>query len=141
MTNESDQTAIEQVIKNWDDALYHKDIDRLATHYSADCITFDVGDQVEGPEGIKALWEPCLQFFGDHIGIQRKDESVTVSGNLALVTSYNRLTGMASDMDAAKSWLRSTVVFRKVDGEWKIHHEHISFPFDCEKEKPAYILD
>lgn len=141
MTKEANLAAIEQVIKNWDSALYDKDIERLAEYYSEDCTTFDVGAQVKGPEAIKSLWEPCLQFFGDHIGIQRKNESLIVSEELALFTSYNRLTGMASDMDAAKSWLRATVVLRKLEGEWKIIHEHISFPFECDKEKPAYILD
>lgn len=141
MNRDNDRAEIEAMIKNWEEALYHKNIDQLITFYTADCTSFDVGTQVSGPQAVKALWDPCLQFFGKHIGIERKQEILLVTQDMALYTSYNRLTGMETDMDAAKSWLRSTVVFQKVNGSWKIHHEHISFPFDCEKEKPAYIFD
>lgn len=141
MTQDSEKAAIEQLIQNWDDALYQKDIDRLITFYTSDCTSFDVGSQMKGPDSIKALWEACLPYFGEHIGIQRKEESLQVTETMALFTSYNRLTGMPSDMDAAKSWLRASMVFQKVGNDWKISHEHISFPFDCEKEKPAYIFD
>ena len=141
MNQENNRVEIEYLIKNWDEALYEKNINKLVTFYTSDCTSFDVGSQVSGPQAILSLWEPCLQFFGDHIGIERKDESLSITQDMALFTSYNRLTGMESDMNAAKSWLRSTVVLHKINGSWKIHHEHISFPFDCEKEKPAYILD
>ena len=141
MNKDTDKLQIENLIKNWDEALHEKNIDKLVTFYTHDCTSFDVGSQVSGPQAIQSLWEPCLQFFGDHIGIERKEESLRITQDMALFTSYNRLTGMESDMDAAKSWLRSTMVFQKVNGFWKIHHEHISFPFDCEKEKPAYIFD
>ena len=141
MKDRSNTSQVEEVIKGWDEALYHKDIERLTTFYATESITFDVGDQVTGRKSIQSLWEPCLPFFGEHIGIERKEESLTVTESMALFTSYNRLLGMEADVDAAKSWLRSTVVFQKIDDEWKITHEHVSFPCDCENEKPAYILD
>lgn len=142
MSSESDRTAILARITSWDHALYHKDMERLASFYASNCTIFDVGTQTSGAESIAALWQPCLPFFGEHIGIERKNEVLHVAGDMALFTSYNRLTGMQQcDMDAAKAWLRSTVVMQKIDGSWQILHEHISFPFDCEKEKPAYILD
>ena len=141
MNQDTDKLQIENLIKNWDEALYEKNIDKLVTFYTSDCTSFDVGSQVSGPQAILSLWEPCLHFFRDHIGIERKEESLRITQDMALFTSYNRLNGMETDMDAAKSWLRSTVVFHKIEGSWKIYHEHISFPFDCEKEKPAYILD
>ncbi len=140
---EADATALRQLIRDWDDALYQKDIDRLATFYTEDCTIFDVSSQVVGRDAVKPLWEFCLPYFGPHIGVERKDEALCVSGDLALFHSYNRLSGVldGADLDAARSWLRTTVVFRRIDDTWKIHHEHISYPFDCEKEKPAYILD
>lgn len=141
MKDIASRSEVEEVIRGWDEALYHKNIERLSTFYATDCITFDVGNQITGQKSIQSLWEPCLPFFGEHIDIKRKEERLTVTESMALLTSFNRLLGMEADVDAAKSWMRSTVVFQKIDGEWKITHEHVSFPFDCENEKPAYILD
>jgi ketosteroid isomerase-like protein len=30
------------------------------------------------------------------------------------------------------SWLRSTLGFRKIDGRWRVAHQHVSVPFDME---------
>ncbi len=48
---------------------------------------------------------------------------------------------METDHPSAKSWFRATVCLQKIGGDWKIAHEHASFPVDCGAEKPTYILD
>ena len=37
-------------------------------------------------------------------------------------------------------WVRSTVCFRKVEGDWVIAHEHTSMPFDAESGKASVNL-
>jgi len=37
-------------------------------------------------------------------------------------------------------WVRATVCFRKIDGQWKVTHEHISVPFDMETFKASVHL-
>jgi ketosteroid isomerase-like protein len=31
-----------------------------------------------------------------------------------------------------EAWSRGTRVFRKTDGQWKLIHQHVSFPYDPE---------
>jgi ketosteroid isomerase-like protein len=37
-------------------------------------------------------------------------------------------------------WLRATLGFRKIDGNWFVTHEHSSVPFEVESGKAAVTL-
>jgi ketosteroid isomerase-like protein len=37
-------------------------------------------------------------------------------------------------------WVRATVCFRKIDGHWKVTHEHMSVPYDMETSKASVDL-
>ena len=39
------------------------------------------------------------------------------------------MTGARTDGAHTDVWLRATVCFRRVDGAWKVAHEHASVPF------------
>ena len=39
------------------------------------------------------------------------------------------MIGTAISGHEVKLWYRQTLSFRKIDGEWKISHEHTSVPF------------
>ena len=38
------------------------------------------------------------------------------------------------------NWLRWTLGFRKIDGRWRVAHEHVSVPFDMESGKAMLDL-
>jgi PhnB protein len=52
-----------------------------------------------------------------------------VSGDLGVSHSLNLMTGTAASGHEVKLWYRQTLSFRKVNGAWKIAHEHTSVPF------------
>jgi ketosteroid isomerase-like protein len=37
--------------------------------------------------------------------------------------------------------MRATICFRKINGEWKVVHEHYSAPFDMESGKALFDLE
>ena len=129
------------LLDRWSQALWNKDLEALRACYAEDVRVFDLGTQVEGYPGLRALWEWCLPYFPNPIGTERKDIQLSVTPEMALATFYSRLTGMESEHPSAKSWLRTTVCMRRIDGEWTIIHDHLSLPVDCGAEKPTYILD
>jgi ketosteroid isomerase-like protein len=135
------KTVIQSLLKTWEDALAEKNVDELMQIYGDNVLVYDVGSQTETKADYRKLWEQCFPYFGDSIGVQRKDVACHIGADMALVTGYSRLTGMASDGDMAKSWFRMTIVFQKKDCNWKSIHEHISLPINCMEDKPVYILD
>lgn len=143
MNNSEIEAEIRAMLKCWDEALYNKDLDALSQEYSDNFVCYDIAEHAHGADGYKKLWEPCMEWFGDHITVERKDVVIHAEETMALVHCLTRLSGMkeTTGADMEKSWIRATVVFRKIEGQWKVVHEHASFPIDCMAEKPKYILD
>ncbi len=128
------------LLERFDAALNKKDLDALAKCYDDNVRVFDVMAQVSGYGELRSLWEHCFPYFTNPIEIERRDIEMHVNDSLAIVTFYSRVSGVQTDSPAATSWLRTTMCMKKIDGAWKIVHDHISFPVNCETEKPAYIF-
>lgn len=141
----SDEQEIHDLFERWRENLRKKDFDALIKDYASDFSCFDVMSNVEGAEAYKALWEACMPYFNEPVP-EYKNYKVDICGDMALIRSLTRMTGMnvppeMENSPMLKSWLRLTIVVQKIDGVWKVLHEHTSYPVDCENEKPAYILD
>jgi ketosteroid isomerase-like protein len=55
-------------------------------------------------------------------------------------SSLNHLAGTRTDGEYDHAWTRSTLGLRKIDGAWKITHEHNSAPFYMDgSDRPASI--
>ena len=68
--------------------------------------------------------------FEGPLDYEVRDLAVTAGEDVAFCTSLERLT--ATPLGSSESftlWVRSTVGLRKVDGTWRITHEHSSTPF------------
>jgi len=55
------------------------------------------------------------------------DLRVMVRGDVAITWGLNHMRGPGLEM-----WSRGTRVFQRIDGRWKMIHQHVSFPFDPE---------
>lgn len=143
---DSAEAEIFEAITAWERAVWNKDSEGIVDDYVADATLFDIGCQTDSAEATKKLWEMCFPYFEDHIEVQRKDVKIHVNGDNALMTCLSRCKGMKMPetgevKDMMKSWFRVSVFYQKIDGRWKVIHEHLSMPIDCMNEKPAYILD
>jgi hypothetical protein len=63
------------------------------------------------------------------IGSEARDLRIAVSGDTAFSHGLSRMTGSKTDGEKVDLWFRETLCFRKIDGHWKIAHEHTSVPF------------
>jgi ketosteroid isomerase-like protein len=69
-----------------------------------------------------------------------RDLTITAGDEVAFSRSLNHLTGTRTDGEKTDVWVRATVCFRKIDGQWKVTHEHISVPYDMETFKASVHL-
>lgn len=141
MQKTKNENDIKALMSSWEEAISRKDVSTLLNDYDDGIVLFDVGTQLTGKEDYRKIWEACFPYFGDAIGTERKGVEIHVCDDMAVVHGYSRLTGMESTSDMARSWLRTTICYKKIDGQWKVFHEHVSLPVDCEREKPLYILE
>ena len=102
------------------------------SHYAADNVMFVMAPPLQytpgnspGKQGVEewfATWDGPL-------GYEIRDLKITASDDVAFSHSLNRMSGTKTDGEKVDMWLRATLCFRKIGGQWKIAHEHESVPF------------
>jgi PhnB protein len=125
-----EQAHIRRRIESWTAALRARDLDGVLSHYAPDILAFDLAPPLRQRRDAlgKGLAEWFPTFEGP-IGYEVCDLVVTVGDDVAFSHGVNRLTGKRTSGESTDVWLRATVGFRKLDGEWMIVHEHASVPF------------
>jgi ketosteroid isomerase-like protein len=69
------------------------------------------------------------------------DLRVIVRDDLAVGWGLNRIANRAPDGTETVTWSRGTRIFQRLDGEWKMIHQHVSFPVDPETGAAATELE
>ena len=123
------ELRIRALIDDWAQAMRAKDADEVLAHHAADVVTFDLapplmstGADAQGVQAWFSTWQGPL-------GYEVRDLNITVGDDAAFCHSLNRLSGTKNDGEMVDVWLRQTLCFRKIGGEWRIAHQHESVPF------------
>ena len=146
MTTENKQAAdeaqIRMLIEHWANALRTKDAGRLVSQYAADNVMFVMAPPLQytsnnspGKHGV----EEWFATWGGPLGYEIRDQKITAGVDVAFSHSLNRMSGTKTDGEKVDMWLRATLFFRKIGGEWKITHEHESVPFYMDGSYKAAI--
>ena len=127
----SDEAQIRSLVDDHVNALRAKDADRVVSHYAADNVMFILapplrytGDNTQGKKGV----EEWFATWRGPLGYEFRDLSITVGNDVAFSHSLNRMSGTKTDGENVDMWLRETLGFRKIGGEWKITHQHDPCP-------------
>jgi len=137
---QSDEQAIRSVYDSFAAAFKLKDTAKLMSLYVPDetLLVFDVVPprQYAGAKAYKKDWEDFFAAFPGPVQFDISDLAITSDHGLAYAHSIQHL--VLADKDGKKSDLtvRVTDIFRKINGNWLIVHEHISVPVDLMSQKP-----
>ncbi len=61
--------------------------------------------------------------------------------NSCIIFSSYKLNTYIDDLPLELNPLRSTIIFKKIDNNWKIVHSHISLPFSLQKDGESFPLE
>ncbi len=128
-----DEAQIRQLMAEQETAMRARDAERLVARYAPEIVKFTLAPPLRhaGPEArdVNRL-RSWFSGFDGPIDYEIRDLTVTAGEDVAFCHSLNRLSatprGVAESFDL---WFRATVCLRKVDGTWRIAHEHTSTPF------------
>lgn len=134
MTNDNprDEAEIRRLIAEWSAALEAKDVGALTAHYLPDTIVYDAIPPYKtvGKEAIRQTWINCLPHFPEKCRSEHRDVTIHVSGDVAVAFALHHMIPTPADHPCGQFWMRVTVCFRRIDGKWKVVHEHSSVPFN-----------
>jgi ketosteroid isomerase-like protein len=126
-----DEAQVRAVLERRAAGLRRKDAAAFVAPYAAEAVRFDLAPplRLSGPEAIaeRGMQDWFATFLGP-IGYDVTELSITTGDKAAFCHSLNRLSGSRTDGDE-DMWFRQSVGLRKIDGTWKITHEHNSVPF------------
>ncbi|GAB1820163.1 YybH family protein [Herbidospora sp. RD11066] len=119
---------IRKLIENWARAVHEGDLEQVAAHHTDDVVMFDVPPPYQGVRGIdayRATWPGFFEWQRSGAVFEIEELDVVEGADVAFAYGLARCADAA---DTSPVRLRLTMGLRKVDGEWRITHEHHSFP-------------
>jgi ketosteroid isomerase-like protein len=127
----TDEARIRNQLDNWTKALHAKDINGVMDSYAPDNVLFDLITPLRysGEQACRTNWAEWFATFHGPVGYEIADLQIISSDEVAFCHSLNRIHGERTDGEHTDVWVRATVGLRKLEGNWKITHEHYSVPF------------
>ncbi len=119
---QTDETIIRQRLDAWAQAVRDANMEGIVAHHTEDIVMFDVPVplQSRGLAAYRATWELFFTYSPDGPpAFNIVELEVTVGGDVAYAHGI---------LSLADSRLRLTVGLRREAGQWRIAHEHHSFP-------------
>lgn len=127
----SEQEKVLKVIRDQEAANARGDADGVLTPNADGVVLFDLPPplQIKGDasEGKKEL-EAWFSTWEHGVTVALDEPTVVVEGDLAVVFGLSRMQGVKRGFGPVDAWNRRTIVLLKLDGKWKIVHEHSSYP-------------
>ncbi len=119
------------------------DLEAFKRIYASDVVSFDVQPPLQhvGAEAKLRNWTEAFTVLQAPLGYEVADLRITVQGDVAFAHSLNRLSGTLHNGSRSGFWVRATVCFRKVDGDWLVVHDHVSVPLDIRTGRALLNLE
>ena len=138
----SNEVQIRQLIADWGKALHAKDLNTLMAYYAPDILTFDILPPLhyQGVDAYRKNFEAWFAAVQGPIEYETRDLCITTSEDVAFCHSLNRVRSTRTTGETIETWVRVTVGYQKIDGTWKITHEHVSVPYDMETSQASLDL-
>lgn len=138
----TDEAQLRALIEERVEAVRAKDINGLMSHHAPDVLMFDALNPLQylGSDKVKERAEEWFSWYQGPIGYEIRDLSITTGETAAFCHYLYRVSGTMTNGKEVDMWVRSTICFHKLDGEWMVTHEHSSVPFDAESGKASVDL-
>ncbi|WP_433781341.1 YybH family protein [Actinomycetospora sp. CA-101289] len=129
-----DVTAVREVLAEYVAAHAARDAERILACFTDDAVRYTLapplaqepGSPYGSVEGL-GVW---LSTFDGPVVLHHRDPAVVVGADVAFVHTLTSMTATpAGAAEPFTLWFRSTFGLRRIDGAWRLVHQHDSTPF------------
>ena len=128
----AEEIRIKALLENWADAVRRHDLPAILAHHESDMVMFDLPPplQCKGIAAYEQTWHLFFRYHKPGTAFDIQELTVTAGHDVAFAVAIMHCGAGASSNPADKDGFlfRLTVGLRKVDGDWRIAHEHHSEP-------------
>jgi uncharacterized protein (TIGR02246 family) len=125
-----DEIDIHALIARWAKAVREEDRAAIRADHDADILMFDVPPPFlsRGIDAYMATWETFLSRAERPVAFDLSDVKVTSGVDVAFATATGKCVDVDPNGKREPLEFRLTIGLRKIDGRWRIMHEHHSLP-------------
>jgi uncharacterized protein (TIGR02246 family) len=125
-----DERDIRALIERWAQAVRNEDRAAIRAHHDPDMLMFDVPPPFlsRGLDAYMTTWETFFSMVEKPIAFDFRDIEITAGADVAFATAVGNCVNIDSRGNREPLQFRLTMGLRKIDGRWRVMHEHHSLP-------------
>lgn len=143
-SSDKNEAEIRALYDQWAKAFEARDINGIMSVYATgdSVIAYDVVPplQFKGAEAYREDYRQFLDQYDGPVHVEYRDMRIMSSGDIGFIHALERFTGKLKNGQPVDFWLRATSGLQKINGKWRIVHDHISVPIDFETGKALLDL-
>ena len=126
----NDEAEIHGLIDRWAKAVRDEDRSAIRADHDPDVLMFDVPPPFssQGLDAHMATWETFFSSSEKPVAFDFHDVRVNCGKDVAFATAVGRCVSFDTNGKREPLEFRLTMGLRKIDGRWRIMHEHHSLP-------------
>lgn len=125
-----DEIEILALIERWTEAVRKEDRKAIRRDHDADMLMFDVPPPFvsRGLDAYMATWDMFLSSSQKPVAFDFSDIEITAGDDVAFATAIGSCVDIDKKGRPEPLQFRLTMGLRKIDGRWRVMHEHHSLP-------------
>jgi len=126
-----DEMDIQALIERWARAVREENRAGIRADHDSDMLMFDVPPPLlsRGLDAYMATWEKFFLSWAEKpVALDFHDVKITAGKDVAFATAIGQCAGVSSNGKREELEFRLTMCLRKIDGRWRVVHEHHSLP-------------
>jgi ketosteroid isomerase-like protein len=119
-------------------AVHAKDAGPLAAREADDVVSFDVLRPLNarGKDAVAQKTQAWFDSYASAIIYDVDQLEIHASEDVAFCSFVYHVSGTLASGDAVSMWVRATLGLRRIDGDWRIVHDHEAVPWDPRPVRP-----
>jgi uncharacterized protein (TIGR02246 family) len=141
---DSSEAEIRELLTRWENAFRAGNVDSIMAVYASGpaLVAFDIVPPLQktGSGAYRTNYEEFFAMYEGPLEVELRDLRIVADGDVAFLHTLERMSGTLKGGQRSELWLRITSGLRRIDGQWRIVHDHVSVPTHFETGMAALDL-